>query len=109
MFSWEFISVIVGAAFASTGFWTLVTNIYNRHSDKQSAETRLLLGLAHNVIFNMCERYLERGYITPMEYDDLLFIYQAYEQSGGNGTGKILFDRVSKLPIKELMTEETLR
>ena len=106
MFNWEFVSVIIGAAFASTGFWTLIINIYNRHSDKKSAETRLLLGLAHNVIFNMCEKYLERGYVTPMEYDDLLYMYEPYKESGGNGTGQILFERVTKLPMKDPLVEE---
>lgn len=97
----ETISTIIVAVFASTGFWTLITNIYNNKSNKQSAETKLLLGVAHNIIFDKCERYLRRGWVTPEELEDLLYIYTPYSSSGGNGTAKLMVERVEKLPVKQ--------
>lgn len=101
----EIISAVFVAIFASTGFWQFVINYYNKKSSKKSAETRLLLGLAHNVIFDKCEKYLERGSISTMEYDDLLYVYEPYVESGGNGTGTQLFEQVKKLPMREGVKE----
>lgn len=98
---WETIWPIIAAIFASTGFWQLISNIYNTRSKKKSTELQLLIGLAHNAIFEKCERYIERGYITSLEYDDLLYIYTPYKEKGGNGTGARLMERVEKLPIQE--------
>ena len=98
---WEFVSTIVVAIFASTGFWTLITNIYNKRSNQQSAETKLLLGVAHNMIFDKCERYLRRGWVTPEELDDLIYMFTPYSASGGNGTAKLMFDRVKQLPSEQ--------
>ena len=102
----DVILAVVVAVFASTGFWQFILNVYNKKSQKKSSETRLLLGLAHNVIFDKCEKYLARGYITTMEYDDLLYVYEPYNESGGNGTGTQLFEQVKKLPIKEGVQNE---
>lgn len=104
---WEFLSTIIVAVFASTGFWTLVSNIYNKRSNQQSAETKLLLGVAHNMIFDKCERYLRRGWVTPEELDDLIYIYTPYSDAGGNGTARLMVERVKQLPVRQaLMNKE---
>lgn len=103
---WEFLSTIIVAVFASTGFWTLVTNIYNKRSSQHSAETKLLLGVAHNMIFDKCERYLRRGWVTPEELDDLIYIYTPYSDTGGNGTAKLMVERVKQMPVKQVQINE---
>lgn len=95
--TYDVLTTIVLAVFASTGFWTLVTTIYNKRSSKQSAETKLLLGVAHHIIFDKCEKYLQRGSITPEELEDLLYIYTPYVESGGNGTAKMMVEQVRTL------------
>ena len=101
MVPWETVTAIICAVFASTGFWTLISNVYNNCHNKKSAETKLLIGLAHHVIFEKCEKYIERGHITPMEYEDLLCIFEPYTESGGNGTGTLLVKAVGDLPIRD--------
>ena len=93
---WELITTMVVAVFASTGFWNLVISIYNKRTKKQSDETKLLLGVAHNMIFDKCEKYTKRGSITPAELDDLLYLYTPYEAFGGNGTAKLMVEQLKK-------------
>ena len=88
---------IVAAIFASTGFWQYMSD----RKKKRSAETELLIGLAHDRIYDLCERYIERGYITTSEYDNLMYLYRPYSRCGGNGTATKLIEAVDKLPMKE--------
>ncbi len=88
---------IVLAIFASNGFWQYLMNRKN----KKSAETELILGLAHDRIYDLCEKYIARGHIKTSEYDNLMYIYRPYHKCGGNGTGDKLIEKVDKLPMKE--------
>lgn len=88
---------IVLAIFASNGFWQYVMS----RKKAKSAETELLIGLAHDRIYELCEKYIERGYVTTSEYDNLMYLYRPYDRCGGNGTGKKLMERVDELPMKE--------
>lgn len=98
---WEILTTLIVAVFASTGFWQLIVTIYNKHANKQSDETKLLLGVAHHIIFDKCEKYLRRGWITPEELEDLIYIYTPYLSSGGNGTAKLMVERTEQLPVKQ--------
>lgn len=93
----EIILTIIGSVIASTGFWSFIQNLKN----KKSAETRMLMGLAHDRIMFLSGHYLKRGYITKEEYEDLLtYLYEPYRELGGNGSAKhIIEDRVNKLPV----------
>ena len=96
------ISIIV-AVFASTGFWTVINTIVARKSaknDKKDALTQMIIGLGHDRIYDLCEKYIARGYITTSEYDNLKYLYEPYVALGGNGTGTKLKDAVDKLPVK---------
>lgn len=41
---------IVGAVFASTGFWAFLTNLIQRKDNKESAESQMLKGLGHHLL-----------------------------------------------------------
>lgn len=90
----EIIIAIVTSVFASTGFWALVTAIYNNHTKKVSIEGKMLRGLAHDRICELGERYLAQGYITRDEYENLHdYLFLPYKELGGNGTAeKIVTD-----------------
>ena len=93
---------VLGAVFASTGFWTLINNIYQQKIRKRSAEQRALIGLLHERIFERCEEVIDRGYISREEYENLEYLYKPYIEMGGNGTAKRLFEEVNRMPIKEV-------
>lgn len=96
MESWmvAIITAVISIA-ASSGFWQY---LLHRH-EKKDAKTRLLIGLAHDRILFLCSTYIHRGYITKEEYDDLnTYLYEPYEEAGGNGSAKKMMMEVQKLP-----------
>lgn len=85
------------AALTSSGLWALVS----KRADKNNAERKMLVGLAHDRIIQLGMVYVTRGYITQDEYENLNdYLYQPYEKMGGNGSAKRVMEEVRKLPIK---------
>ena len=88
---------IAVAVLTSSGLWALVS----KRADKNDAERKMLVGLAHDRITHLGMAYLTRGYITQDEYENLNdYLYQPYENMGGNGSAKRIMEEVRKLPIK---------
>jgi hypothetical protein len=96
------LQVLITAAvtiLASSGFWAFVT----KKSDKNNAEARMLLGLGHDRIIELGMQYIQRGWITEEEYENLNdYLYKPYEEMGGNGSAKRIMQEVNKLPIRQL-------
>lgn len=86
---------------ASSGFWLYV----GRKSERKTLQTELLIGLAHDRIMWLGLNYIDRGWISQDEYENLnVYLYQPYEKLGGNGSAKRIMAEVDKLPIKKLST-----
>ena len=63
-------------------------------------EKALLRELTRIRIIELCEKYLERGYILSGEYSDLYEdLYEPYTKMGGNGLAHHIFERIEKLPM----------
>ncbi len=93
---------IIAAVFASTGFWAFVTYMVQRRDAKESSEGQMLKGLGHDRIIELGSTYLERGFITKDEYENIHeYLYKPYTKLGGNGTAKKIMDEVNSLPLKE--------
>lgn len=61
----------------------------------------MLVGLAHDRIIFLGMQYIERGWITQDEYENLHeYLYKPYEQMGGNGSAKRIMTEVDTLPIR---------
>lgn len=88
---------VVCTVLASSGFWAFLM----KHSDKNDAKTKLLIGIAHDRIIWLGKSYISRGWITPDEYENLHdYLYAPYKENGGNGSAKRIMDEVDKLPIR---------
>lgn len=85
-------------ALAGSGIWVALFDYLKTRSNKQSADKQMLLGLGHDRIYNLCEIYLNRGYVTLDELENLEYIYKPYKMLGGNGTGERLYEQVNALP-----------
>lgn len=98
----ELMVSIVVAMFASTGFWSLLTYLIQRRDSKNSAESQMLKGLAHDRICYLGELYIKQGYVTQDQFQNLHdYLYEPYTRLGGNGTAKKIMDEVRDLPLKE--------
>ncbi len=83
---------------ASSGFWLFIGN----EKERKSLQTELLLGLAHDRILSLGMSYIERGWISQDEYENLnVYLYKAYEALGGNGSAKRIMQEVDNLPIRK--------
>lgn len=86
---------LVGAIFASSGFWAWIM----RRTEKKDSRLELLLGLAHDRIIHVGKGYVKRGYITYDEFDDFQkYLYLPYAKFGGNGFAEQMYKEVLQLP-----------
>lgn len=88
---------MVTTLLASSGLWALIS----KHLDRKSSTNKLLLGLAHDRIIYLGMHYVERGYITRDEYENLHdYLFIPYKEKGGNGAAQRVMYEVDKLPIR---------
>ena len=90
---------IIGSVIASSGFWSYI----QKRSENKDVKTIMLIGLAHDRIIYLGMSYIERGWITKDEYENLYeYLYQPYEKLGGNGSATRIMNEVNKLPIRNV-------
>lgn len=97
MESWfQILLTIFSSVLASSGLWAYIT----KRLEKKDVKTEMLIGLGHDRIMYLGMTYIERGYITSDEYENLYeYLYKPYEKMGGNGSAKRVMNEVNKLPI----------
>lgn len=98
MDSWIQMAItVVCAVVASSGFWAYIT----RRMDRKDVRTKMLIGMGHDRIVYLGMSYIERGYITQDEYENLFEMFEPYEKMGGNGSAKRVMTEIHKLPIRK--------
>jgi len=101
---WNSILTVIASVAASTGFWAYM----QRRVDCNTATHSMLLGLGHDRIMYLGMIYIERGYITRDEYENLHdYLYLPYQKMGGNGSASRVMEEVRKLPICKAKPKET--
>ena len=62
----------------------------------------MLLGLGHDRIVYLGMQYIDRGYITQDEYENLYeYLYIPYKKLGGNGSAQRIMNEIEKLEIRK--------
>lgn len=89
---------IAGIVLASTGFWQFITEWWKKKSGKKTVVAKAVLALLHDKLYYLCEKHIENGYITVDELDNLTWLFEPYEEMGGNGTCRQLFEDCKRLP-----------
>lgn len=93
----QMVVTIVCSVLASSGLWAFLLKRF----DTKDAKTEMLIGLAHDRIIYLGMSYINRGYITKDEYENLHdYLYKPYENIGGNGSAKRIMQEVDKLEIR---------
>lgn len=94
------------SALTSSGFMSLIIYLLQRRDKKKdledansSAQTRMLIGLGHDRVISLTDRYVRRGSITLKEKRNLEYLYAPYRDMGGNGDCKIGYDACQELPV----------
>lgn len=82
---------------ASTGFWSYV----QKKDSKKDNMNEMLIGLGHDRIVYIGMNYINRGYITQDEYENLYnYLYIPYKKMGGNGSAERVMNEVNKLELR---------
>jgi hypothetical protein len=90
------ILIVLGSVMGSGGLWAYLQSRDTKHS----ATTRLLMGLAYETITTLGVAYIERGWVTKDEYEELeKYFYKPYKALGGNGVAERVMNEVSRLPF----------
>lgn len=94
----QILITVFTSVLASSGLWAFLTRI----ADKKDVKTEMLVGLAHDRILYLGMSYVERGYITQDEYENLHdYLFMPYKKLGGNGSAARVMREVNKLPIRK--------
>ena len=92
----QMIVTIVCSILASSGFWAYLQS----HANKNSAEKELLIGLAHDRIIYLGMKYIERGWITQDEYEDLnKYLYKPYKKEWWEWIGRKSNERSRQITV----------
>lgn len=92
----EIFLTVFSSVLASSGLWAYLS----KRAEKKDVKTQMLIGLGHDRITQLAMGYIDRGWITQDEYENLHdYLYEPYASLGGNGSAKRLMDEVDKLEI----------
>ena len=101
----QMLITIVCSVIASSGFWAYL----QKNLEKKDVKAEMLIGLGHDRIIYLGMCYIERGWITQDEYENLNdYLYKPYEKMGANGSAKRVMIEVDKLPIRKSRHIETM-
>lgn len=94
------------SAITSSGVMSLIVYLIQRRDKKKekeeannSAQSRMIIGLGHDKIIYLTDRFVRRGAITLKEKRNLKFLCDPYFDLGGNGDCRIGYDACQLLPV----------
>ncbi len=95
---------------ASSGVWSYKTKkLELAYQEKigqaraNSAVQNMLLGLGHDKILYLTDKYIKRGGLTTRELTNLRYLYKPYKELGGNGDCETGMNTCEKM---EIITED---
>ena len=59
-----------------------------------------MVAILHNMVYTQGKKYIDKDQISMDEMKDFEYLYSAYHNLGGNGTGTEIYERVCKLNLK---------
>ena len=101
----QIVITVICSVIASSGFWAWLM----KRSEKDDAQVQLLRGIAHNMIIDSGMVYIKRGWISKDEYADFeKYLYEPYDETGGNGLARRVYMEVQKLPIRDSQSPDDI-
>ncbi len=95
----QMLVTVFSSVLASSGLWAYLM----KKAEQKDVKTEMLIGLGHDRIVYLGMSFIERGWISQDEYENLNdYLYKPYEKLGGNGSAKKIMQEVNKLPIRKI-------
>lgn len=96
---------ILVAIIGSNALFTFVQFLITRHdntknalSQHEKAQNDMLIGLGHDKLLYLTDKFVQRGGITLKERRNLDYLYKPYHAAGGNGDCQIGYEACENLP-----------
>ena len=83
-------------AILSLGLKTAIKMVKEEHEEQERLKEGVL-ALLHNELYQLAKELIKKNEIDTEEFKNLEYIYESYEALGGNGTGKILFEKCKEI------------
>ena len=95
----QILITVVTSVMASGGFWTYLQN----RREKKNSRTKMILGLGYDRIIALGMKYIDRGWITQDEYENLeKYIYEPYSKlRPDDGSVRRIMQEVNTLPMRK--------
>lgn len=98
MYAW--VRLAIFAIVSVLGSGGIVAYLQSRGT-RNNATSRLLMGMAYNYITNQGINYIDRGWISKDELEELnKYYFRPYTDLGGNGVAERVMSEVKKLPLR---------
>lgn len=101
---WQAVVTIVAAVASSSALTAIINAVNEKKREKRQKDTGTSAGvriLLYDRIKHLGKSYIERGYITPEELEDLIEMHKVYHDAlNGNGFLDAIMKQVKALPIK---------
>lgn len=91
---------LIAAVIGSNALFAFLQFLISRHDkkkEKQSEMRDMILGLGHDKLLYLTDKFAERGGITQKERRNLKYLYDPYIKMGGNGDCQIGYETCEKL------------
>lgn len=96
---------IIIAIIGSNALFEFIRFLINRFDNKkviltehEQAQNDMIIGLGHDKLLYLTDKFVQRGGITLKERRNLDYIYKPYHKAGGNGDCQIGYEACEKLP-----------
>ena len=97
---------IIIAIFGSNALFAFIQFLISRHDKRKAAEniaekeqSNMILGLGHDRILYLTDKYVRRGAITLKEKRNLEYLYRPYKAMHGNGDCEIGYNACAELQV----------
>ena len=78
---------------------TWMVRAIHKKKDEYDILREGILALLHDRLYQSCSFFIERGFCTIEDRNNLEYLYTPYKALGGNGTGETLYKKCQELPL----------
>ena len=98
-------SQVIATVIGSNALFAFIQFLITRHDQKKNvlstheqAQNDMIIGLGHDKLLYLTDKFVQRGGVTLQERRNLDYIYKPYRAAGGNGDCQIGYEACEKLP-----------
>ena len=103
------ILIVLGMLFASNGLWGYITFKASKKQDKEEKNDDIkeaVVSILHDRLFQGLKFFINENQVSTEEFANIKCMYDPYRKLGGNGTVKILYERLEEILVQPKEKEQ---